>query len=85
MPHTKTSDNSRIVKGYFFSSEEDVNLAIEKVNKHYNIFNHPDKVTNSWVSCNVTKYNDPRYYYIIWHESLNPILGEPTEIELILL
>lgn len=84
MPHIKTTDNTSIVKGYFFSSEEEVKSAIEKVNEHYGITNHVDKVTNSWVNYNVTKYNDPRYYYVIWHESLNPVLGEPKEIELIL-
>lgn len=72
------------IKGYSFSTEEEVKLAVEKTNEYYNISSSEDKVTNSWVNYNVTFFNNPRIYYIIWHESLTPVLGEPKEIELIL-
>jgi hypothetical protein len=76
--------NIEIIKGYSFSTEEEAKLAVEKTNEYYNISSSEDKVTNSWVNYNVTFFNNPRIYYIIWHESLTPVLGEPKDLELII-
>jgi hypothetical protein len=36
-----------------------------------------------WVDYNFAELNDPQFYYITFDESLLPILGEPTEFEVI--
>jgi hypothetical protein len=36
-----------------------------------------------WVDYNFAELNDPQFWYITFDESLLPILGEPTEFEVI--
>lgn len=68
-----------VFKGYTYTDENDAVNAVEMVNAYYNIPVHPDDVTQTWTAYH---YDSANFYYILFDESLIPILGEPIEFEI---
>lgn len=68
-----------VFKGYTYTDENDAVNAVEMVNAYYNIPANPGDVTQTWVAYN---YDPKNFYYILFDESLVPILGEPIEFEI---
>jgi hypothetical protein len=71
------------IKGYKYTTEPESIAAREACNAYYGIPAAPDDVTQNWVDYNFAEFNDPQFWYIIYDVSLLPILGEPTEFEVI--
>jgi hypothetical protein len=68
-----------VFKGYTYTDENDAVNAVEMVNAYYNIPANPGDITQTWVTYN---YDPKNFYYILFDESLIPILGEPVEFEI---
>lgn len=71
------------MKGYKYTSEHEAKNAREACDAYYGIPVSPDDVTQNWVEYSFAELNNPQFWYIVYHESLFPILGEPTEFEVI--
>jgi len=71
------------MQGYIFTTEPEAIAAQSACDTYYGIPVHPDDVTQHWCGYNFAGLNDPQFWYIIYHESLLPVLGEPTDFEVI--
>lgn len=69
--------------GYQYTIEQDAINAREACDAYYGIPVSPDDVTQNWVDYQFAELNEPQFYYITFDESLLPILGNPTEFEVI--
>lgn len=73
------------ITGYKYTNEQDAINAREQVDTYYGIPVSPDDVTQNWVDYNTAELNNPIFYYIIFDESLEVVLGEPSTFEVITL
>lgn len=71
-----------ILNGYKFDNEEDAVLAKSACSAYYNIPVNDASTTQDYVDYYFADQNDPVFWYIIYDETLVPVLGEPTEFEL---
>jgi hypothetical protein len=71
------------IKGYIFQTEQEAIDTRESCDDYYGIPLSPDDVTQNWVDYEFSELNTPQFYYIIFDASLIPILGNPTEFEVI--
>jgi hypothetical protein len=69
--------------GYKYNIEQDAITARQQCDAYYGIPASPDDVTQHWVDYQCAELNTPPFWYIIFDESLTPILGTPTEFEVI--
>jgi hypothetical protein len=71
------------IKGYKYQTETEAIAARQQCDAYYGIPKSPDDVTQHWVDYNFAELNEPQFWYIIYDVSLLPILGQPTEFEVI--
>jgi hypothetical protein len=71
------------MQGYKYTTEQDAINAREACDSYYGIPASPTDITQHWIDYNFAELNEPQFYYITFDESLLPILGEPTEFEVI--
>ena len=72
------------MKGYKFNTEQEAKDACHQCDIYYGIPNgQSDEVTQKWVDYQFAQLNTPQFYYIVWNDTLNVVLGEPTEFEVI--
>ena len=71
------------INGYKFTTEQDAINAREGVDTYYGVPVSPDDVTQNWVSYQVAGLNTPQFWYITFNDSLEEVLGEPTEFEVV--
>jgi len=71
------------INGYKFTTEQEAINAREACDAYYGIPVAPDDVTQNWVDYQFANLNTPSFWYIIFNESLLPVLGQPTEFEVI--
>jgi hypothetical protein len=71
------------IKGYQFLTEQEAITARELCDAYYDIPVAPDDVTQNWVDYQFAELNTPQFWYIVFDESLTPILGTPTEFEVV--
>ena len=71
------------IKGYKYNTEQEAISAREACDAYYGIPVAPDDVTQNWVDYRFAGLNTPPFWYIIFDESLLPVLGQPTEFEVI--
>lgn len=69
--------------GYKYNTEQEAINAREACDTYYGIPVTPDDVTQNWVDYQFAELNTPQFWYIVFDESLTPILGQPTEFEVI--
>ena len=72
-----------IVNGYKYETEEEAITAREICDTYYGIPKSPDDVTQNWVNYNFAELNNPQFWYIIYDESLVPILGQPENLDIV--
>jgi hypothetical protein len=72
------------INGYKYDIEQEAIDAREACDAYYGIPVSPDDVTQNWVDYQFAQYNEPQFWYIIYDDTLLPILGEPIEFEVIL-
>ena len=70
------------VTGYKYETEQDAITARESCDSYYGIPVSPDDITQNWVEYQTADLNDPVFWYIVYDESLFPILGKPIEFEI---
>lgn len=71
------------INGYKFTTEQDAINARESVDTYYGIPVTPDDVTQNWVNYKLAELNTPQFWYINFNDSLEVVLGEPTEFEVV--
>lgn len=69
--------------GYKYNTEEEAINAREACDTYYGIPVSPDDVTQNWVDYQAASLNIPIFWYIQHDDSLNVVLGEPIEFEVI--
>ena len=69
--------------GYKFTTEQDAINARESVDTYYGIPVSPADVTQNWVNYQVAGLNTPQFWYITFNDSLEVVLGEPIEFEVV--
>lgn len=69
------------IKGYKYTTEQDAINAREACDAYYGIPVSPEDVTQNWCDYQIAMLNNPVFWYIVYDESLLPILGEPIEFE----
>jgi hypothetical protein len=69
--------------GYQYITEQEAINAQSLCNSYYGIPVSPDDITQNWVGYRFADLNDPQFWYIVFDESLTPILGTPIEFEVI--
>jgi hypothetical protein len=69
------------VTGYKYTNEQDAINAREQVDAYYGIPVSPDDVTQNWVDYQIATLDNPIFWYIIFDESLEVVLGEPITFE----
>jgi len=71
------------INGYKFTTEQDAINARESVDTYYGIPVSPDDVTQNWVNYQVAELDTPQFWYITFNDSLEVVLGKPTEFEVV--
>jgi hypothetical protein len=71
------------IKGYKYITEQEAITARESVDFYYGIPIIADDVTQNWVDYQLAELNTPQFWYIVFDKSLTPILGTPTEFEVV--
>jgi hypothetical protein len=70
-----------LVNGYKFTSESEAKAAVNSCNAYYGIPKTPEDITQNWVEYQKAELNKPIFWYIVYDESLNGVLGQPIEFE----
>jgi hypothetical protein len=70
-----------LIKGYKFSTEAEVDTAQNDCNVYYGIPAEPEDVTQNWTGYSFAPLNTPTFWFIIFDDSLIPILGQPEEFQ----
>ena len=71
------------INGYKYTTETEAIAAQTQSDTFYGIPKTPTDITQHWISYNFAELNEPQFWYITFDESLLPILGQPTEFEVI--
>lgn len=71
------------INGYQYITEQEAINAREACDAYYGIPKTPDDVTQNWVDYQFANLNDPQFWYIIYDESLLPVLGDPSDFEVV--
>jgi len=69
------------VTGYKYTNEQDAIDARKQCADYYGLPVSPDDVTQYWVDYNTATLDNPIFYYIIFDESLEVVLKEPSTFE----
>jgi hypothetical protein len=71
------------IKGYEYLSEQAAQNAVALCNTYYGIPKTADDVTQTWVEYQFANLNTPQFWYIVYDDTLLPVLGQPTEFEVV--
>jgi hypothetical protein len=66
-----------VFRGYTYIEEIEAIAAVDAVNTHYGFPINPEDTTQAWVAYEYSPKD--RVYYILYHDSLFPILGEAKD------
>jgi hypothetical protein len=72
------------INGYKYTSENKAIEAKLQCNEYYGIPNNVNDVTKNWVDYQFAGFNNPQFYYIVYDDTLLPVLGEPINFEIIM-
>ena len=72
-----------IILGYKYTTEEEAINACKLCSDYYGIPVTPDDVTQNWVDYQFAELNKPQFWYIYFDESLQVVLGDSIEFEVI--
>jgi hypothetical protein len=70
------------INGYKYTTESEAQAAQKACNDYYGIPESSEDVTKNWVDYQYAELNEPKFWYIVFDESLFPILGEPVDLEI---
>lgn len=69
------------VTGYKYTNEQDAIDARKQCADYYGLPVSPEDVTQYWVDYNTANLDNPIFWYIVFDESIEMILGEPSIFE----
>jgi hypothetical protein len=69
------------VLGYKYTNEQDAIDSRKACADYYGIPVAPDDVTQYWVDYETAELDTPVFWYIVFDESIEQILGQPTIFE----
>lgn len=72
------------INGYKYTNKNQAIEAKLKCNEYYGIPLNINDVTKNWVDYQFAELNDPQFYYIVYDDTLLPVLGEPINFEVIM-
>jgi hypothetical protein len=67
--------------GYQYFIEQDAINARKECADYYGLPVSPDDVTQYWVDYETAEFDNPVFWYIVFDESIEQILGQPTTFE----
>jgi hypothetical protein len=70
-----------LINGYKYTNEQEAISARKQCADYYGLPVAPDDVTQYWVDYETAELDSPIFWYIVFDESIEMILGEPTEFE----
>lgn len=71
------------ITGYKYTTEQEAQDAVQACNTYYGIPVSPDATTRTWVEYQTASLNEPVFYYIQWNNTLDVVLGEPSQFDVI--
>ena len=71
------------IKGYKFTTKSKAQAAVDACNAYYGIPKTPKDVTQNWVEYSKAELNKPIFWYIVFDESLQVVLGNPIDFEVV--
>ena len=69
------------INGYKYTNEQEAINARKQCADYYGLPVSPEDVTKYWVDYETAELDSPIFWYIVFDESIEMILGEPTEFE----
>lgn len=69
------------VLGYKYLTEEDAQQARKDCSAHFGLPVSPEDTTRYWVNYQCATLDEPKFWFILFNDSLTVVLGEPTEFE----
>jgi len=69
------------ILGYKYTTEQEAEQAKKACSDYYGIPVSPDDVTQHYVDYKTAMFDKPKFCYIVYHETLRVVLGNPTEFE----
>lgn len=69
------------ITGYKYTNEQDAIDARKQCADYYGLPVAPDDVTQYWVDYETAELDNPIFWYIVFDQSIEMILGESTEFE----
>jgi hypothetical protein len=69
------------ITGYKYTTEQEAITSRELCDTYYGIPVSPEDVTQNWVDYQQATLDDPTFWYITYDQSLEVVLGQPTEFE----
>ena len=69
------------ITGYKYTNEQDAINARKQCADYYGLPVAPDDVTQYWVDYETAELDNPIFWYIVFDESIEIILGQPTTFE----
>jgi hypothetical protein len=71
------------IKGYKYTTEQEAIDARKQCADYYGLPVSPEDVTQYYVDYNEASLDTPIFWYIEYYQGTEPILGKPTEFEII--
>jgi hypothetical protein len=69
------------VTGYKYTNEQDAMDARQQCADYYGLPIYPDTITIYWTNYKTAELDNPIFWYIVFDESIEMILGQPTTFE----
>jgi hypothetical protein len=70
-----------LINGYKYTTEQEAINARKQCADYYGLPKSPEDVTQYWVDYETAELDTPIFWYIVFDESIEIILGEPTTFE----
>jgi hypothetical protein len=70
-----------LINGYKYTNEQDAINARKACADYYGLPVSPEDVTQYWVDYETAELDNPIFWYIVFDESIEQILGQPTTFE----
>lgn len=69
------------ITGYKYTNEQEAIDARKACADYYGLPTAPENVTKYWVNYQTAYLDNPIFWYIVFDESIEMILGQPTTFE----
>jgi hypothetical protein len=70
------------ITGYKYTNEQDAIDARKSCADYYGLPKAPDDITQYWVDYQTAELDTPIFWYIVFDDSIEMILGQPTTFEI---